>query len=228
MSNFIFATNKLWHLKQFSMNRSNLLGHWFLVTEPEDLLKLVENINPKYIFFPHWSYIVPDDLVENFDCVCFHPSDLPQGRGGSPIQNQILNGIKETKLTAFKMNTTLDTGPIYAKRPLSLLGSADKIFEEISEKTIELIDCIIKNDPKPVEQNGTVSSFKRRLPKQSEIDPNCTIENFYDHVRMLDVDGYPRAFLQYGRFRLELSAANFSLDRSLSANIRVRNIDDEN
>ena len=41
-----------------------------------------------------------------------HPSALPKFRGGSPIQNQIIRNIKNSKVTLFKMNEKIDAGPI--------------------------------------------------------------------------------------------------------------------
>mgnify|MGYP003640641550 FL=1 len=44
------------------------------------------------IFFIGWSWIIPTVIVEKFNCICMHPSPLPKYRGGSPLQNQIING----------------------------------------------------------------------------------------------------------------------------------------
>ena len=41
-----------------------------------------------------------------------HPSSLPQYRGGSPIQNQIIDGIKESEVCIFKMEKEIDSGQI--------------------------------------------------------------------------------------------------------------------
>ena len=46
-------------------------------------------------------------------------TDLPFGRGGSPLQNLIVRGYKSTKLTAIKVQSGIDTGDIYLKKPFS-------------------------------------------------------------------------------------------------------------
>ena len=43
----------------------------------------------KKIFIPHWSFIIPKEIYQNFECILFHMTDLPFGRGGSPLQNLI-------------------------------------------------------------------------------------------------------------------------------------------
>ena len=40
-------------------------------------------------------------------------TDLPFGRGGSPLQNLIVRGYKETMLSAIKCVGEVDAGPIY-------------------------------------------------------------------------------------------------------------------
>ena len=50
---------------------------------------LVE-FDPDYVFFTHWNWIVESEIHDNFNCVVFHTAPLPYGRGGSPIQNLIL------------------------------------------------------------------------------------------------------------------------------------------
>ena len=87
-----------------------------LLSSPKKLtLNYVKKKNPKLIFFPDWSWIVPVDIISNYNCICFHESNLPKFRGGSPIQNQIIRGVETTKTTAFLMNTGLDEGLIVMK-----------------------------------------------------------------------------------------------------------------
>ncbi len=40
---------------------------------------LFMELKPRYVFFPHWSHIIPQDIYENFECVIFHMTDFPFG-----------------------------------------------------------------------------------------------------------------------------------------------------
>ena len=92
-----------------------------LLKSPKKLTyRYIKKINPEYIFFPDWSWMIPKEIVENYRCVCFHESNLPKFRGGSPLQNQILRGITKTKTTAFFMKDGLDNGDIILQKNLSL------------------------------------------------------------------------------------------------------------
>ena len=58
-----------------------------LINKKENLtIKKIKKINPKYIFFPDWSWIVPDEIISNVNCICIHESNLPKFRGGSYIR----------------------------------------------------------------------------------------------------------------------------------------------
>lgn len=207
MNNYIIATVKSWNYAAYHKHAALLPGIWHLVTTPEELNKIIVKVKPKFIFFPHWSWIVPDDLINEYDCVCFHMTDVPYGRGGSPLQNLIARGHKQTKLTALRMVSELDAGPIYLKTNLSLAGTAQEIYESAAEKVYDLIHQIVKEQPKPIEQHGDPFIFERRTPDQSELPNECSLNTLYDHIRMLDAETYPKAFLEYGAFHFIFEAA---------------------
>ena len=219
---YIYASNRPWAINTFLEARSCLEGTWLLVTNTDDLLRAVEAIKPKYIFFPHWSELVPAELTQTYDCVCFHMTDVPYGRGGSPLQNLIKRGVRVTKLTALKMEEQMDAGPIYKKDELNLAGSAEEIFIRMTKLAITQIQYIIENNPIPISQsNEKYESFKRRLPADSEIREEKTIEQLFDQIRMLDATGYPKAFLNKNGFNFEFSNASFPEEDVIEANVKI-------
>ena len=145
------------------------------------------------IFFLHWSWKVPSEILNRIECINFHMTDLPYGRGGSPLQNLILKGHKETLLTAFRMTDKIDAGPVYLKEPLSLDGTAEQILRRANKVAIGMIEKIIKGI-EPREQRGKVTVFKRRTPDESRIPVGLPPKKLYNFIRMLD-GGYPPAFI---------------------------------
>jgi methionyl-tRNA formyltransferase len=77
------------------------------------------------IFFVHWHWKIPPEIHGKYNCIGFHATDLPFGRGGSPIKNLLKLGYKKTKITAFRIVEEMDAGPIYLKKTLSLKGTED-------------------------------------------------------------------------------------------------------
>lgn len=178
-------------------------------------------INPDWIFAPHWSYIIPPEVHQRFRTVIFHMTDLPYGRGGSPLQNLITRGHKETQLSAIVCEDGLDTGPIFLKRELSLDGTAEEILQRASELMFPMIRAIVDQDLSPVPQRGEVTQFKRRKPHQSALDEAQDLTAAFDHIRMLDAAGYPHAFVETQRYRIEFTNARREGDEAVVASARI-------
>jgi methionyl-tRNA formyltransferase len=211
--NYVVATIKPWNVQLFHDRTRALPGRWHLV-ETKDALtaEYLEAICPRYVFFPHWSWIVPEAVLQRWECVCFHMTDLPYGRGGSPLQNLIVRGKSETKLSALRMEAVLDAGPIYMKKPLSLRGSAEDIYVRAAELTWDMIAELVATEPVPQPQVGTPEVFARRNAAQSELPSEGTPQNIYDHIRMLDAPTYPHAFVQHGAWKIEFRSATLKED----------------
>jgi methionyl-tRNA formyltransferase len=223
MTKYIVANTKPWNREAFDAWPQKPPGNWLLVETPEQLSEALKQGSPaRYIFFPHWSWKVSEDLLNQTECVCFHMTDLPYGQGGSPLQNLIVRGHAETMLSALRMTNELDAGPIYAKTPLDLSGTAQEIFERASSVIFNMIREIVQNEPKPNSQSGTVTKFSRLTPAQSQLPQQVELRSLYDHIRMLDAETYPTAFLEYGDFRIEFSDAIIDGD-TLSAKVVIQN-----
>lgn len=207
--NYVVASSRVWRPSLLE-NLSDRTGLKFIsIIKKEDLtLQALETMSPRYIFFPHWSYIIPSEVFEKYECIIFHMTDVPFGRGGSPLQNLIAIGIYETKISALRCVKELDAGPVYLKRPLSLYGSAEEIYLRASEIIEDMICQIIKEQPVPIEQTGEITCFSRRKSEQGDIAELTSLKQVFDHIRMLDADGYPRAFLETKHFRFEFERAS--------------------
>ncbi|WP_310559560.1 formyltransferase family protein [Flavobacterium sp.] len=223
MGKYIILSEKVWHKNLFDNLKNSIEGNWSLIDTKENFnLKSLTEFNPSKIFIPHWSYIIPSEIYENFECIVFHMTDLPFGRGGSPLQNLIEKGFKTTKISAIKVEKGIDTGDVYLKKEMSLSGSAREIFENSSIIVEKMISEIITGDIKPVPQVGEVTEFKRRKPEESNLMNLSDIEKVYDYIRMLDCEGYPHAFIETSFFKIEFTDANFdSNTKTINANVRI-------
>ena len=156
--NYIVAGSRPWNRAVFDAQLAHLPGNWhFAATSDELSTPLNFGDRPRYIFFLHWSMRVPDEWLDSQECVCFHMTDVPYGRGGSPLQNLIQRGHRDTMLTALRMVHEMDAGPVYAKRPLSLEGSAEEIYLRAGRLSAEIIADMVRDEPVPVAQSGGVA-----------------------------------------------------------------------
>lgn len=201
---YVIVTSRKWNEGMTAELSALTKRDFVLINNKEELtFERLKTLNPRYVFFPHWSYIVPSEIYENFECLVFHMTDVPFGRGGSPLQNLIARGIYETKISALRCQAELDAGPVYIKRTLSLYGTAEEIYLRASKIVEDMIAFIVKNEPVPVGQKGEVVSFERRRPEDGNIANLTELEKVFDFIRMLDAEGYPKAFLETEHFRFE-------------------------
>lgn len=221
----IIATIKSWNIERAVKLKEQYQGiHDICIyTQKEEFT--YDNIcdfKPDYIFLPHWSFMIPKKITDSWECVVFHMTDLPYGRGGSPLQNLIVRGHKETKISAIRVTEKLDGGPVYMKKPLSLEGTAQEIFVRCSEIIFrEMIPGFLKEKLEPMPQVGEPMVFKRRKPEDSEITPEMELDTIYDYIRMLDAEGYPKAFIDYGAYRLYFESAGIDENNEwLEAKVR--------
>ena len=176
---YIIATTKPWNIDAFASFTPNLKGEWLLVNSPQILEeKLGEGIKPRYIFFPHWSWLVPQKIYDHHECVCFHMTDVPYGRGGSPLQNLIIRGHNSTKLTALRMIDELDAGPVYLQTTLYLHGSAQEIFERVAALCYHLIEKIIEEESEPVVQQGESNTVQTQNARRKRAAPTVNVFKF--------------------------------------------------
>ena len=221
--NYVLVTSRDWNNDLKSTLQAALGGDWHLVTKKEELtIQFLEELQPEKIFFPHWSHIIPEEIWANFECIVFHMTDLPFGRGGSPLQNLIANGYKDTKISALRVEKGIDAGPIYIKHPLSLEGTANEIFTRAKEVVSSMIIEIIRNKPSPKKQEGSVTTFKRRTKDDGNIDSLSSIEKIHDYIRMLDAEGYPNAFIENEHFEFSFSNSKITDSNEIIANVRIR------
>ena len=174
--------------------------HAVYVDDKDSLDKNIEQYKPKYIFFIGWSWIVKDDIINNYPCICLHPSPLPKYRGGSPMQHQIINGERTSAVTLFQMDDGIDTGGILYQKEFSLDGELDDIYKRVSDIGANGVLKIVKDGYKnQIKQNEKEATFyKRRKPSMSEIKiedlDSFTAKELHDKVRALQ-DPYPNAFI---------------------------------
>ncbi|MEA3315481.1 MAG: methionyl-tRNA formyltransferase, partial [Campylobacterota bacterium] len=136
MENILISTIKEWNIENYFKLKEKFKKkyNFHLITDKDELnFNNINKINPKYIFFPHWSWIIKEDIYNNFNCIVFHMTDLPYGRGGSPLQNLIINEVYDSKISALKVDGGLDTGDIYLKEEFDIsIGSAEENFITLS------------------------------------------------------------------------------------------------
>lgn len=127
-----------------------------------------------------------------------HESDLPKGKGWSPVTWQILEGQKIIPVTLFEAVEGVDAGPIYLQENIEFNGLEliDEIRFKQGEKTIELAYNFVKNyrGIKSKSQEGESTFYKRRRPEDSRIDIEKSVREQFNLLRVCDNERYPAFF----------------------------------
>ena len=205
---YIIATIKPWNINFLKENKKKFPGNVSFIFDPKKLnIKNINKINPEKIFFIHWSKTIKSEIYINYNCILFHMTDLPYGRGGSPLQNLILRKKKATKITALNVAKKIDSGDIYLKKNLILKGSAEQIFLRSIKIIFKMIIFILKKKIKPKKQKKSKIIFKRLTKRQNEIRFNQlnSIYDIHDRIRMVDAETYPKAHYNFKNFILKFT-----------------------
>lgn len=147
-----------------------------------------------------------------------HASDLPNGRGWSPHVWSIVNGASEITVCLIEADDPVDTGAIWLLKKIALEGH--ELQPEINAKlfeaeTILMTEAVERFDQiKPLIQTGNPGPFlPKRTPENSRIDPNKTIAEQFDLLRVVDSERYP-AFMDYRGRRYLIKLEKVAKDES--------------
>ena len=141
----------------------------------------------------------PIFLKKNKLNLVVHASNLPRGKGFSPIQWQILKNKKRISFCLFKAEKKLDSGEIYEKHSLLFKGTElyDRIRYMQAKATIQIISSFLKKYPKLVsrKQKGQSTFYRRRTYKDSKLNINKSIKKLFNQMRIANNQDWPAYFI---------------------------------
>jgi len=144
--------------------------------------------------------ISQDTMKKNRHNIVIHASDLPKGKGWSPLTWQVLEGRDRIPVSLFEAVAKVDAGPIYLKGHVELEGH--ELIDEMRAKLAAVIqDMVVRfvdsyPNLRSEQQAGAETFYKKRAPKDSELDADKPIKEQFSLLRVVDNERYP-AFFQY-------------------------------
>lgn len=185
----------------------NNLREWIdVMTSKGDEVSLVfdkaELQGGDILFLVSCSQLISDVEREKYgSTLVLHASDLPKGRGWSPYIWSILDGANQITVSLLEACEPVDSGAIWLKTTFFLEGH--ELLPEIHEKLFaaELLlmrQAIDQFDRiKPSQQMGESGPYMaKRKPDDSRLDPNKSIVEQFNLLRIVDSQRYP-AFFDY-------------------------------
>ena len=157
------------------------------------------------LFLVSCSEIIEASIRDRYRHVfVLHASDLPEGRGWSPHVWAILGGAETVTVSLLDAEDKVDTGAIWAKRSFQVPKHA--LFDEIGallfETEIELMSealALVARSARPTPQPEVGATYwERRRPEHSELDPQRSLADLFDQIRVADPVRYPAFFRLHG------------------------------
>lgn len=156
-----------------------------------------ENFQVVFIL-SYFNIIKEQSLKTHKHNLVVHESDLPQGKGWSPLFWQILEGKNKIPVTLFEATAKVDEGDIYIKDYIMLQGHElnDEIRKLQGQKTIELCLKFLDDHEnlKPTKQTGQGTYYTKRTPEDSELDKEKSISEQFNLLRIVNNEKFPAFF----------------------------------
>lgn len=141
-------------------------------------------------------------LSLNTNNIVIHESDLPNGKGWSPVTWQVLQGKTEIPVCLFEATDEIDSGVIYIRDKIILHGHElnGEIKRKQGEITFKLAHRYILDRRILVgqPQKGEPSYYPRRKPNDSKLDIDISIKEQFNLLRVCDNKRYPAFFEKDG------------------------------
>ena len=169
------------------------------VFQPENFradedVQALRDLNPDVVAVVAYGRILPQRVLDipTKGCVNIHASILPEYRGSAPYQWAVLDGKKETGVTAQHMVREMDAGDIIdvAKTPIGENETAGELLDRLAVLGADLLSrtltAFAEGTVTRTPQDPAGISFAPMLDKtMCPIDWNKTAQQVHDQVRGL-------------------------------------------
>jgi methionyl-tRNA formyltransferase len=137
-----------------------------------------------------YGVLLPQFILDapKYGCVNMHFSLLPNYRGAAPVQRALLAGEVRTGVTIFKLDSGMDTGPIYATQTVDI-DPAWRSLELLSELSLigkQLLPQVLQSilsGQSPVAQTGIGTLAKKISKADAQIDWNSSATFILNSIR---------------------------------------------
>lgn len=152
-----------------------------------------------------------------------HGSDLPEGRGWSPVIHEIRMGRETFTISVVEANDgPVDTGPLWGKIRFCIPRDADfrlvnHIINSITIDAINRAIAMVESGDQPVPQEPftdlTPTSYPRLTMENSEINPHFPLADQFDRLRSCDPNRFP-AIIRFRGRRYKLTLEDLGADHA--------------
>lgn len=192
------------------------LSHNIEVYQPitlkdDNTFNLLKELSPEVIVVVAYGKILPKNILDlpKYGCINVHASLLPKYRGAAPIHWSIINGEKETGVTAMYMDVGLDTGDMILKKSVKIgeNETTGELHDRLSELGAELITKTLEKlqlgNYTREKQNNDMSCYSPMINKSlGKIDWSKSAQEIHNLIRGLNPA--PSAFTKFNNKNIKI------------------------
>ena len=200
----------------FSPVKEVALAHELPVYQPENFreeetVQQLRDLQPDVVAVVAYGQILPQSVLDvpKHGCINIHASLLPAYRGSAPYQWAVLDGLKETGVTAMYLCRQMDAGDIIdcTKIPIGDDETAGELLDRLAVVGAELLGrtlhSIEHGDVHATPQDPSQVCYAPMLDKSMcPIDFTKTAQQVHDHVRGLHPWPVATTEIQGKRFKI--------------------------
>ena len=175
------------------------LAHDLPVYQPENFredetVQQLRQLQPDVVAVVAYGRILPQRVLDipQKGCINIHASVLPSYRGSAPYQWAVLDGCKETGVTAMYLCREMDAGDMIdvAKTPIGENETAGELLDRLAVLGADLLSKTLgrmaQGNVEATAQDSSRATYAPMLDKtMCPIDWNKTAQQVHDHVRGL-------------------------------------------
>lgn len=174
-------------------------------------LEWIRTALPDLILVIDFGHMIKEPLLSmtKLGCINIHPSMLPSYRGSAPVQRALMDGLRETGVTIFRLDEGMDSGPVLHRVPVAITDDddtasiIDKTCRAGCEKLLEYLTEIPPEDWRFLPQGTEGVSMAPKIEKsEGKIDWSASSENISNRVRALALS--PGTYCECGGKRLRI------------------------
>ena len=135
-------------------------------------------------------------------CLVLHASDLPRGRGWSPHIWELAAGAPQITLSLLEAEDKVDSGRIWQKVQIPVPPTAlwNEINHLLFTAELQLMDFALASyghiQPQEQPYDEASTYYRQRTPQDSRINPQQSLADQFDLIRVCDPHRFP-AFFEY-------------------------------
>ncbi len=195
---FLFDKSNNYKKKYFDIFKSNKK----YIFEKTYNLKKIKKCD--VLFIISYTKILPVNLFKKVKLpLVIHESNLPKGRGCSPVLWEVLNKKKIFYVSIIEAKKKVDSGKIILKRKFTI--KSEDLYDDIRKKQTQSNVSIVKDFlniyPKITFKNqiGKPTYFRKRKIQDSELNINKSIKSQFNLMRINNNKEWPSFFYINGK-----------------------------